>query len=274
MREDILRVLCGEWLVARNTISIALVLGAAFWLPQPSRGQQSGADGAALERELQRLGVEAEALDRSLPSLTCQESALSERIDRGKVKRHVAFTASMRAVRTPGGPLHESFTLTTVNGKPYSGKGMALPYYTAGGFDSAMVYFMPAHRACYHYSLSEGRIGFETAPDAETLAQCRNDGLHGFALIDTDGNVTHLERTVSAEATRDFHLVPFAAIDFAPVELNGHVFGLSSHLVSEYPEGDSKGRFEATYFDCKLFSVSVTIGPAAPVDPVDALPQR
>jgi hypothetical protein len=169
----------------------------------------------------------------------------------------------MRAVRTPGGRLHESFTLTTVNGKPFSGKDPRLPYYTAGGFDSAMVYFMPAHRACFHYTLSDGRIDFETAADVESLPQCRNDTVHGFALIDVDGNVTHMERTVSAEATRDFHLVPFAAIDFAPVELNGQVFRLSSHMVSAFPEG----RFEATYSDCKLFSVSVTIGPATPVDP-------
>ena len=168
-----------------------------------------------------------------------------------------------------GGRLHESFLFTTVNGKPYSGKDPRLPYYTGGGFDSAMVYFIPAHQACYRYTLSDGRIDFETAADVESLPQCRNDTVHGFALIDVDGNLTHMERTVSAEATRDFRLVPFAAIDFAPVELNGKVFRLSSHMVSEFPEG----RFEATYSDCKLFSVSVTIGPATPVDPADSPPR-
>jgi hypothetical protein len=243
-------------------------LGAALLLAcaAASHGQQSGPD-AALQQDLHRLGVVAEALDHSLPSLTCQENGLSERIVRGKVKQHVAFIASMRAERAPGGPLHESFIVTTLNGKPWEGKGVRFPYYTSGGFDSAMVYFIPAHQACYRFSLADSRIDFETAPDATTHPQCRNDGLKGFALLDADGNVTHIERTVTAEATQNFRLVPFAAIDFAPVELNGEVFRLSSHLVTEFPEGDSKGRFEATYSGCKLFSVSVKIGPPTPVDP-------
>jgi hypothetical protein len=243
-------------------LGTALLLACAAATP----GQQ-GSAGTALEQDLQRLGVVAEALDHSLPSLTCQENGLSERIVRGKVKQHVAFTASMRAERTPGGPLHESFIVTTLNGKPWEGKGVRFPYYTSGGFDSAMVYFRPRNQACYHFSLADGRIDFETAADATTHPQCRNDGLRGFALLDADDNVTHIERTVSADATRDFHLVPFAAIDFAPVELNGEVFRLSSHLVTEYPEDNSKGRFEATYTGCKLFSVSVKIGPPTPVDP-------
>jgi hypothetical protein len=267
MLEGNLRLLHGEWLVARNKIPIALALGATLWLARPSQGQQSTSEDAPLQRELQRLGVVAEALDHSLPSLSCQESALSERIERGKVKQHVAVTATMRAVRIPGGPLRESVTVTAINGKPSSGKDPRFPFYTAGGFDSAMVYFMPAHQACYSFSLAAGRIDFETAADVESHPQCRNDELHGFALLDADGNVTHMERTVPAPVSRDFHRVPFAAIDFAPVNLNGQVFRLSSHLVSEYPEGDSKGQFEATYSDCKLFSVSVTIGPATPVDP-------
>jgi hypothetical protein len=225
------------------------------------RGQQGSANDTALQQELQRLGVVAEALDHSLPSITCQEDGLSERIVRGKVKQHVAFTASMRAERTPGGPLHESFIVTTLNGKPWEGKGVRFPYYTSGGFDSAMVYFRPRNQACYRFSLADGRIDFETAADATTHPQCRDDGLKGFALVDANGDVTHIERTVSADATRDFRLVPVASIDFAPVELNGEVFRLSSHLVTEYPEGDSKGRFEATYSACKLFSVSVKIGP-------------
>ena len=120
------------------------LLGAALLLACAARsgGQPSGVD-TALQQDLQRLGIVAEALDRSLPSLTCQESGLSERIEHGKVKKHVAFTASMRAERTTTGPLHESFVVTTLNGKPWEGKGVRFPYYTSGGFDSAMVYFRP-----------------------------------------------------------------------------------------------------------------------------------
>ncbi len=62
----------------------------------------------------------------------------------------------MRAERTPGGPLHETFIVTTLNGKPWEGKGVRFPYYTSGGFDSAMVYFRPRNQACYRFSLGEG----------------------------------------------------------------------------------------------------------------------
>jgi hypothetical protein len=85
--------------------------------------------------------------------------------------------------------------------------------------------------------------------------------------MDAAGDLTHMERTVPAEVTQELHLVPFAAIDFAPVELKGQVYRLPQHMLSEYPEGDSKGRFEATYSECKLFAVTVTIGPATEVDP-------
>ena len=256
--------------MVRNTILMAVVFAATLWSARPSGGQQSGAEDAVLQHELQRLGVVAEALDHSLPSLTCQESAVSEWLQRGKVKQHVAFTANMRAARTPGGPLHETFTLSTLNGKPYSGRKTPFPFYTAGGFDASMAYFMPAHQACYRYSLSQGRIDFETSPDVASHPQCRNDGVRGFALMDAAGDVTHMERTVLADVTQELHLVPFAAIDFAAVELNGQTYRLSQHLISEYPEGDSTGRFEAFYSGCRLFTVSVTIGPPTEVDPAGA----
>jgi hypothetical protein len=214
--------------VVRNRVSRSLIFAATLWLAQPSRGQQSSAEDAGLQRELQRLGVVSEALNHSLPSLTCQESAVSERLVRGKVKQHVAFVASMRAVRVPGGRLHESFTLTTLNGKPHSGGNPRFPFYTSGGFDAAMVYFLPAHQACYRYSLSQGRIDFETSPDFASHSQCRNDAVHGFALMNAAGDVTHIERTVSTEVAHDLHLVPFAPIDFAAVELNGQTIGFHS----------------------------------------------
>jgi hypothetical protein len=250
------------------------LLGAVLLLACPAAAQVPSpaaevSQSPALRSELEQLGVVAEALDRSLPSLTCQETAVSEIIDRGKVKKHVEFSATLRAVRTPGSALKESLSVTTLNGKPHSGANPGFPYFTNGGFDSAMVFFLPERQACYRFSLSPGRIDFETAADVEAHRQCRPDGVQGFALLDGEGNVIHMERHVSAQATNDFHLVPFAAIDFAPVTLNGQVFRLSQHLVSEGSIGRATGRFEATYSDCKLFTVSVKIGPATEVSPGD-----
>jgi hypothetical protein len=253
--------------VTRWTLGIAFGLGSAFLLALKGAGQQSAADPPALKEALKKLGVVADALNHSLPSLTCDESAISEGLDRGKVKQHVELTATIRAVRVPGGALDESFVVTAINGKPVSAGSYPLPYYTSGGFDGAMVYFSTARQPCYRYALSAARIDFETAPDVASHAQCHDEGLHGFALLDGDGNVTHIERRVSAGASRELRQVPFAAIDFVPVELNGQMYRLSRHMTSEAFQGRSGARFEATYTNCRLFTVTVKIAPATEAQP-------
>ncbi len=245
-----------------------VALYAVLFLPCNSAFSQSQPYPPDLQQLLQRLADVAESLEHSLPSLTCVESGVSEGINKGKVKKHVEFTANMRAIRTAAGALDESFTLTQINGKPYSKSSYSFPFFTRGGFDSALAYFLPTHQACYIFSLSTpSRIDFMIAPDAGSHPPCHSDGLHGFAILDPRGNITHIERTVSEQAVHDFQLTPFASIDFAPVELNGQTYRLSRHIVTEYPHGDNTGRFEATYSGCKLFTASVTILPGTEVVP-------
>jgi hypothetical protein len=246
----------------------ALILGRA------AVAQQATPSSPELQQQLQRLAVAAQSLAHSLPSISCVESGSSEALKKGKVKRHVDFTANLRAIRVPGAGLHESFTLTQIDGKPYSKPGYRFPFFAGEGFDAALVYFLPGEQACYTFTLSAGRIDFETVAGAASHPPCRDTGLHGFALVDTNGDVTHVERTVSEQATRDFHLAPFAAVDFAPVELSDRTYRLARHVVSEIHNGDVTRRFEATYSGCKLYTASVTILPPTQVVPDDAAPPR
>jgi hypothetical protein len=257
------------------TARAALALCAALLLPINAAAPQGPPYSPELQQLLQRLADVAESLEHSLPSLTCVETGVSEGLNKGKVKKHVDFTANMRAVRTPAGALSESFTLTQINGKPYSKSSYSFPFYTRGGFDSALAYFLPTHQPCYVFTLSSpGRIDFHITPDAASHPPCHADGMRGFAFLDPHGNITHIERTVSAQAVQDFQLTPFAAIDFAPVELNGHLYRLSHHIVTEYARGDNTGRFEATYSNCQLFTASVTILPPTQVVPDNTQPPQ
>jgi hypothetical protein len=247
--------------MAGSRLWIAFAVCSALCVSHSAEGQQNAADSSALQQELQRLGTAADALEHSLPSFTCSEAGVSEWLVGGKVKAHDALTATLRARRAADGSLAESDEPLTLNGRPFSGSYFNVPFYVTGGFDRAMRYFVPSRQACYRYSLSPGRIDFETAPDVAKHEQCINEDLHGFALLDADGNVSHLERTVSAKAARDFGLAPFASIDFAAVDLNGRTFRLSRHMLSELTQGRSTARFDVTYTDCRLYTATVTILP-------------
>lgn len=217
----------------------------------------------ALEKELAQLGAGADELDKALPSFTCTETGTSQATRGRKVIRDVKFSATLRAHRVNDTGAHnETFTITELNGQPYTG-AYAFPLYVSGGFDKGMLYFAPRLQACYTYALLPGRIDFATSPDVDQHPQCRNEKLEGFALLDKNGNVTHLERRVPAEIANQSRLAPFTSIDFAPVELNGQTFRLAQHMISEHTYEHTRARFDVTYSECKLFHVTVTIDPLA-----------
>jgi hypothetical protein len=249
----------------KRLFNIALCLCSVAFLRSSATAQQD----VPLQQELQRLGAAATALDHTLPSFTCEEAVLSQRLHGKKLQQQTSFTATIRARRSADGTLDESYALTTLNGNPFTGGGFSLPVYVRGGFDRAMLYFLPSLQACYRYRLSPGRIAFETAPDAASNATCKNQGMRGFALLDAAGNVTHLERRVSPKATVELHLANFAAFDFASVDLDGHTFRLSHHLLAEIQRGRTTGRFDATYTHCHLYTATVTLGPATELPPPD-----
>ena len=224
-----------------------------------------------LESLLARLGDQAAAFDRSLPNFSCLQTASSDELlltkknAPPKVLRHVTFTANLRVRRASGGQLEEAAEFLTVNGQPFTGGGFTMPAYAQGGFRQALAYFLPGQQPFYRYTLLSNRIDFEGVSNAANLPGCRSAGVRGFVTLDPAGNLEHLERRVSAQGTRLYQLIPFAQVDLSPVTLNDKSYQLSSHLVSERPNGKFLDRFESTYSGCKLFTATVTLGPSADV---------
>jgi hypothetical protein len=67
--------------------------------------------------------------------------------------------------------------------------------------------------------------------------------------------------------------VPFAVLDFTPLPLNGVTYLMTRHLYAEEPNSGSIDRFEAEYSDCKLFTATVTLGPAIETPETPAPPK-
>jgi hypothetical protein len=254
--------------VPKPILPLALTLGCVLFSSSNAPAQQDTTP-PTLQQELQRLGVAATALDHTLPSFTCQETVVSQRLQGKKLLQQTNFTATIRANRAADGTLAESYQPTTLNGKPISGSAFGLPVYVAGGFDRAMIYFLPSLQPCYRYKLSPGRIDFETTPHSASPLSCEYIDTHGFALLDATGNITHLERRVSPKSAIHLHLAPFAAFDFADIHLNDRTYRLAHHMQAEVAQNGFVGRFDATYTDCHLYTATVTIGPASEVPQSD-----
>jgi hypothetical protein len=242
-------------------VGLAVLAACAAGALGQAAGAQDG-QATALEAELKQLGAAALSLQRDLPSFTCTETGLSQALKKGKVKEQVRFVAEVRVERAAGGRLDEELEVTGVNGKPPRGR-FDPPFMVGGGFGESLFFFLPTTQACFHYSLSAGRIDFESPPGTFDRPQCTNTGApDGFVLLDDAGNATHLERQVPHEYAEQVHVVDFTAIDFVATELDGKVYPLTAKMVADVPkEGGVTFHFEATYTGCHLFKATSRILP-------------
>jgi len=232
------------------------------------------AQNAGDQQILARLAGVADDLHRKLPNFSCSESVLSEEIQQGKVRHHARFTATVRAQRNSRGLLEEKLGTQTYEVNPFSAlfhRIPSMPLYVSGGFSQALDYFSTEDHACFDYRISPNRIDF--SPRSPLASTCKSSGVVGFALLDSSGNVTHVERTVTLEDARLRNQALFAAIDLAPVELNSQIFRLSHHVVAEMPADNGiLRRFTADFSNCKLFTATITVTPAGNVIPAGPNP--
>lgn len=227
------------------------------------------------------MGAAANALLVALPSFTCDETAVSEAVRDGKVLRSMNLSGVVRAVRQKNGRLVETNQIKSQHMLLVIPK--LPPLFVSGGFAEVLGYFQPGAQACYRYSVSAltprridfiARAEFPGGPSSPTALQCKDHGVKGYALLDAQGNISHLERSVPPEIAKSLKLASFASIDLAPVDLNGRTYQLSHHMVAEMPlSGGATGRFDATYTHCHQFAATVTLGASAEV-PADGTSQR
>ncbi len=242
----------------------ALLFGCAVW-PAAGLGQTA----AGLQRptltlpaELRLLGAAAESQRNDLPSFVCEETGLSQEIKKGKVKEHLSFVAEVRVEKHGEGRLFEDLEIAQVNGKRYSGGGFHPPFMVQGGFGESLFFFLPRTQACFNFKLSPGRIDFDSPAGTFERPECGETGAPlGFALLDEGGNITHLERQVPADYALRMHVVDFTAIDFAPVELDGKLYPLTSKVVADVPKDGNTLHFEANFTGCHLFKATIRVLP-------------
>jgi len=250
-----------------RAVAAALVLFSACFAQSVTPDQSQSHQ---LWAELKQLGATAQSLHDDLPSFTCRETAKSQLLKKNKVKVQTLFVTDLRVQRSADSRLIEEMHFTEVNGRPYSGEPFRLPVEVRGGFGDGLFVFLPAIQPCFAFTLTPGRIDFESRPGARSMPDCELAGTrHGFALLDADGSITHLEREVPPEVTHRFHLADFSSIDFVSTELGGRSYPLSSKMSADVHEDGEVKHFEAIYTDCHLYKATVTVLPGT--EPVTGL---
>jgi hypothetical protein len=240
---------------------IGVALGLAVLAVGTALGQKP--DENTLHTRLLALARAAELLENRLPAFACHETFTSQELRGNKVKRQVQASGELRVRPEDDGKLDENFHTVEVNGKPSAGFPR-VPIFVSGGFKNALGLFLPVDQRCFAYRLNGDRMEFESKPEA-TGEVCRErTGISGTALFDTSGNLLQIEHRVEEDRARDRNVVPHAVLDLSRVDLGGTTFLLSTHVIAERQAGKATYRWEANYTDCRLYEVTVKIGPATP----------
>lgn len=231
----------------------------------------------ALDQILSRVEANTEQYKATVPSFFCDEHISSQELRDGKPKHETTIEAIFRVTRSaaPSDTLEESREVKTINGEPSSTKKLNMPISFSGGFSGALAKFLSAERRqCFDYrpdpsaSTSPGTEAFTFAANEAAAKQpaCSTiqPGTTGRFVVDSATmQVTHIERTVPNPIGRDQSVLGTAAVDFAPVTLNGKSFWLPSTVTAftaETPK-TSAFRFTAKYSNYHRFSASSTILP-------------
>lgn len=216
-----------------------------------------------LQSRLRTLAAAAELLDSKLPAFACHETFTSQLLQGRKVKRQVTGAGELRVQPDENGKLDEDFQTTEIDGHPSQGFPR-VPLFVEGGFQNAIQLFRPADQRCFVFHSDGDRIEFQSRPDAPEDPCGRRTGVSGYALLDASGTLTHIETHTEGEAATRRHIVPYAALDLSQVQLGGNTFLLSTHVIAELYVGKTTRHWEATYSGCRLYQVTVKIGPATP----------
>jgi hypothetical protein len=226
---------------------------------------------------IDHLVANAQLYAETLPSLAATETIDSE----GSYlifHRRVRATADFRVLRQPNASFEESRQITEADGKPVApGAHVALPSTLFGGFSRFQeLFFTPAHRLCYRFTLlpGAGPDGAQQIAIAElpgTVPGCVPRGITGLARVDPETrHVVYLERTVPGEIALKNRLAPFAWVALAPARIGDRTFWLPTTVFGAFVNGKVKGSFEAHYSGYHRFTSSVTILPG--VTEVDSTP--
>jgi hypothetical protein len=231
-----------------------------------------------LDQVLSQIEANTELYNGTVPSFICNEHILSQEVHEGKIKHETTVDAvfSVTRSRAKANTLEESREVKLVDGKPAPSKKIAMPLSFSGGFSGALNKFLSSdHRLCFVYAADastpspNGTAAFTFAAKPATASDpaCASiqPGTTGrFAVDIASMQVTHIERTVPNPVGNDRTVLGTAAVDYAPVVLNGKSFWLPS-AITAFTIATSKTngvRFTAHYSEYHRFAATAVIVPA------------
>lgn len=225
---------------------------------------------------LTQLYAYARQYQASLPSLTCDESIVSQVMKNGKVKKEMKIESTLRELRTgPGSdPFREQHEFKTVDGQPPKPK-FGIPFFVQGGFANALGFYQEEAKGCYDYQLSAGEDGktlklqMALRPGA-VGAVCKTipEGYRKSTVVDrATGRVIFTEREISAAAAKSGKEIFYASMEYGPQQIGDETLWLPVRMSAHDPANE--GRFTATYSNYHRYTGSMTL---VPVDPGGATP--
>jgi len=245
-----------------RSLTFAVLLAAPLLLAarQQDGETQGDKEGQAhLLAQVRQVIAYAKAYRANVPSLECDETMLSQRVIKGKVKWEVKIKATFRELRdeTEPGGFKDDYTFLSVDGKRAK-PHFKPPYFVYNVFANSLGIGDTPRPACFDYRFTpldggrtmqfnidvragDGRPG----PRDPSCAKIP-DEYHKVMLIDTaSGAVRHVERRISAAFADEKDEIPYVAIDYAPQKLGEDTFWLPVRF--EASDADQQGRMIATY---------------------------
>jgi len=219
----------------------------------------------------------------TLPSVSCDESIVSQRVKKGKVKKTVRVEGTMREIRTEDSddPFREQHDFKTANGKRIKNElELQMPYFVQGAFANMIGFRRRDLSDCFEYHLSWASDGknvqldisvkpFPEEPDdgrpRRHISICSEkvwQGSRWRVIADPEtGRILHNERTITPENANAHNEAYFAAMDYTSQQFGGRTLWLPSRFYTE-DVGD-KGRMYANYSNCHRYTGEMRIMPDA-----------
>jgi hypothetical protein len=242
-------------------VQFALLLGM---FPALSASQQA----PSVDELLPRLYAYASEYRAKLPSLSCDESIISQLVVDGKVIKETKIEATLREIRDSGrsDPFIEHHTFKTVDGRPPKSH-FKIPFLVQGGFANALGFSREDTASCFDYRIVSQNGGATLRLDmalklGSTNPRCKDiaEGFKKTVLVDAEtGHITHVERTISPEAAKHAKEVYYASIDYGPQKLGNETFWLPARIYAHDLSGEM--RMFAVYSNFHRYAGEMKIVP-------------
>lgn len=243
-------------------VQFALLLGM---FPALSAPQQA----PSVDALLPRLYAYASEYRAKLPSLSCDESITSQLVVDGKIIKETKIEATLREIRDGAGsdPFIEHHTFKTVDGRPPK-THFKIPFLVQGGFANALGFSREDTASCFNYRLTSQdggitlRLDMALKSESNADPHCKeiHEGFRKTVLVDAEtGHITHVERTISAEAAKTAKEVYFASIDYGPQKLGKDTFWLPARIYAHDLSGEM--RMFAVYSNFHRYAGEMKIVP-------------